>query len=65
MKKRISLIVIGVAIVMAIVYISRPSSRASGKITQASQASNGPALRTSDSPTNLHFDGLQIDPKVQ
>lgn len=63
MKKQ-SLILIGVAVISAIVYISWPSSNASREIAQ----SNTPAVTEPSSTvqtSNLHFDGLHANPNVQ
>lgn len=62
--KKLSLILIGVAVFTAIIIVSRPSSNANREVAQSN---NTPVAvePSSTVQTNLHFDGLHANPNVQ
>jgi|GEM_PF-4783143 len=61
--KKLFLILIGVAVVSAIIYIPRLSSNASREIAQSNNVQVVP--EPSNTVTKLHFENLHVSPKIQ
>jgi hypothetical protein len=64
MKKTV-LVLIGEAVITAIVYFARSGSNAPEQATQQSTSDESIEVASSNTSTNLHFENLHVNPQLQ